>query len=84
MFTIYVLRNETSGKIYIGQTENLDLRIRNHNERKFGPRSFTALNKGRWKLVYKENRNTRKEAIRREKELKSSRGRNFVKTILGP
>ena len=84
MFTVYVLRNEVSGKIYIGQTNNFEKRIKQHNDENFDERAYTSLNKGKWLLVYKEEFSTRKEAMIREKQLKSSRGRNFIKkTIKG-
>jgi len=84
MFTVYVLRNEHSSKIYIGQTNNFEKRIKQHNDENFDRRSYTSLNRGIWVLVYKEQFLTRREAIVREKQLKSSRGRVFIKTkILG-
>ena len=84
MFTVYVLRNEHSSKIYIGQTNNFEKRIKQHNDENFDRRSYTSLNRGIWVLVYKEQFLTRREARIREKQLKSSRGRNFIKTkILG-
>ena len=80
MFYVYVLKNEQSGKIYIGQTSNLEKRITQHHDQSFDKRSYTKLNKGTWLLVYKEIFETREEARVREKQLKSSRGRNFIKT----
>ena len=82
MYYVYVLQNKESNKIYIGQTSNLEKRIRQHNDSEFDKRSFTKLNKGEWLLVHKEDFETRKEAMKREKELKSSRGRDFIKTII--
>ena len=81
MFFIYVLLNELSGKIYIGQTENLKKRLGQHNDPNFdvfGKNAYTKINHGTWKLVYSEEFQTRVEAIRREKALKSSRGRHFI------
>lgn len=80
MFYVYVLLNKLTGRIYIGQTKNLEHRVRWHNEQNFDKRAYTKLNRGEWILVYHETFKTRKEAIRREKELKSSRGRNFIHT----
>jgi len=85
MFYVYAIKSESSGKIYIGQTANLEERIKRHN--KFLPirnKSYTFKNQGPWKLIYKEEYSIRKEAIKREKELKSFRGRNFIKSLLGP
>lgn len=84
MYYVYVIKNARSGKIYIGQTENLQKRLNQHNDQEFDKRAYTKLNKGMWNIVHSETLNTRREAIRREKELKSSRGRNFIYTkILG-
>ena len=79
MYTVYVLRNGKSGKIYIGQTSNYEKRLVQHNDPTFDMRSYTSLNKGKWVLLYKEEYKTRKEARIREKQLKSSRGRQFIK-----
>lgn len=79
----YVIKSEYNGKIYIGQTDNLELRLRRHNgtlPSKKG--SYTRINKGPWRLVYHEVFNTRGEAIMREKYLKSHRGRDWLKTII--
>lgn len=85
MFYTYILINELSGKIYIGQTNNLEKRVAQHNNSKFslyGKNAYTKLNKGTWKLIYSENFETRGEAMKREEELKSSRGRNFIHTTI--
>jgi len=79
-YFVYVIQNAERGKMYIGQTENLSKRLARHN--KILPSkqsSFTSKMSGAWKLVYSEECVTRKEAMKREKELKSYRGREFVK-----
>lgn len=81
MFTTYVIQNSESSVIYIGQTADLDKRLKRHNGLLPNKAtSFTSRNKGTWKLIYSEVFSTRKEAMKREKELKSSRGRTFIKT----
>ncbi len=68
----------------MGQTSNLDLRLKRHNGELRGKiNSFTHKNLGPWMVVYKEEFSTRKEAIKREKELKSFKGREFIKNLLG-
>jgi putative endonuclease len=82
MFYTYTLKSKLTGKIYIGQTENLNLRLKRHNQKlKSKNRSYTKINKGPWQLIYKEEFKTRKEAIKREKELKSAQGRKFIKSL---
>ncbi|MBI2022103.1 GIY-YIG nuclease family protein [Candidatus Daviesbacteria bacterium] len=81
MFIVYVLHNRQRNKLYIGQTADLLKRLDRHNDSlRSKHRSFTKINSGEWKLVYKEEYNTRFEALLREKQLKSSRGRSFVKS----
>ncbi|KKR37796.1 hypothetical protein A2361_00285 [Candidatus Woesebacteria bacterium RIFOXYB1_FULL_40_26] len=81
MYYVYALFNRENNKIYIGQTENLEERIWLHNNKTF-KNSYTSRFSGRWKLIYKEEFLSRKEALRREKQLKSCRGREFVKKYI--
>lgn len=82
-FFAYVIQSEYSGKIYIGQTDNLEFRLRRHNGTfPSNKRSYTRINKGSWKLVYHETFNSRKEARVREKYLKSHRGRDWLRTFI--
>jgi putative endonuclease len=80
MFFTYAIYNKIKDKIYIGHTKDLEQRIERHNQ--LLPNkltSYTSKNRGLWKLVYQEEFETRGEAMKREKELKTSRGRYFIK-----
>ncbi len=77
---VYALYNQEASKIYIGQTANLDQRLASHNQ-KHG-NHFTAKFQGEWKLIYSESVTTRSEALKREKQLKSFRGREFLKKYI--
>jgi putative endonuclease len=80
---VYVIRNFIKDKIYIGHTSDLKNRLKRHNGiLKNNPESFTSKNTGIWRLMYKEEFNTRQEAIIREKQLKSYQGRKFIKNII--
>lgn len=84
MYWVYVLKSASSGKIYIGQTENLILRLDRHNGLLASKKkSYTKLNTGPWVIVYKENLQTRPEAIKRERFLKSHVGRDLIRKFLG-
>ena len=78
MYSVYALYNCKNKKIYIGQTENLKVRLELH-EGKIFLNSYTARFDGEWKLIYTEKVKDRKEAWIREKQLKSYRGREFIK-----
>ncbi len=64
-------------KIYIGQTSNLEERLKLHNDKVF--KGYTSRFDGSWIIVYSEVAVNRGEALRREKQLKSYRGRQFIK-----
>ncbi len=82
MFYVYVIRN-INNKIYIGYTSDLQKRLLRHNGVLSNKtKSFTYKNKGPWEIVYNEIFDTRAEAMKREKELKSSRGRDFIRNLL--
>ena len=79
MYYVYAVYNKKHGKFYIGQTDNLEVRLRLHNKKEF-VNSYTARFDGEWTLIYTEQVSDRKEALRREKQLKSYRGREFIKS----
>jgi putative endonuclease len=83
MFTSYVIYNKIRDKIYIGYTADLIKRLKRHNKKlPSKTASFTSKNNGSWGLIYNEDFSTRKEAIRREKELKSFKGREFIRSLI--
>ena len=80
MYIVYVIYNSECGKMYIGQTINLEERLRQHNEKTF--KGFTSRYRGNWSVVYQEKTKNRSDAIKREKQLKSYRGREYVKKYI--
>ncbi|MBI3955823.1 GIY-YIG nuclease family protein [Candidatus Gottesmanbacteria bacterium] len=81
MYYVYAVYNQENNKIYVGQTENIDERLKLHNSKEFKG-SYTSRFSGNWKLVYKEEVKTRKEALVREKQLKSYQGRQLIKRFI--
>ena len=77
-YTVYVMKDRHH-RIYIGQTQNIDERIAEHQT---GSTRSTR-NRGPYRLVYSEQYNTRIEAIHRETALKSGQGRAWLKAKLG-
>ncbi|MFA5020990.1 MAG: GIY-YIG nuclease family protein [Patescibacteria group bacterium] len=78
MYYVYAIFNQKHDKIYIGQTEDLNIRIEQHNCG-FFKKCYTASFDGMWTLVYSEVFETREDALKREKQLKSFRGREFIR-----
>ena len=78
MFFVYVLRSELTGKRYVGSTGNLDARLLQHERGK-----VRSTKGGRpWKLVYRQQFETNREARRRELSLKTGQGRAELDRVL--
>jgi putative endonuclease len=77
-YWVYILQNEETGKLYKGQTSNLDKRIERHNTDESGSMRYTHKQKGPWRLIYSEMYPTRAEAMKRERFLKSGQGREWI------
>jgi putative endonuclease len=75
MYTVYVLFSKKFNKIYIGYTNDLENRIISHNE--LGKKGW-ALRFRPWTLVHSEEFNTKAEALLKEKQLKSGKGREWI------
>ena len=82
MLLVYVLQNP-DGKLYIGQTDNLDRRSVQHNDPAYTLTQKTKRFRGPWKLVYSEEVLSRSAALTREKALKSGQARMWLKGRLG-
>lgn len=82
MFYVYAVQNEQTGKIYIGQTADLERRLKRHNQELSTKKSsFTTKHLGNWKYIYIEECNDRPSALLREKQLKTAKGRGFIKNM---
>jgi len=75
---IYVLKSKKDLKRYIGLTNNLESRISLHNNGKVE----STKNRRPLVLLYYEEIEDRAEAAKREKFLKSGKGREFLDSIL--
>lgn len=82
MYAVYAIYNKKHNKIYIGQTEDIYRRVEEHNDSTNQNHTYTRKIDGSWILVYKEFLSNRKEALVREKQLKSYRGRQFIKQYI--
>ena len=79
MFTVYVLYSLKYDKIYIGFTSDIKSRILSHNEK--AKKGWTIRFRP-WEIIYTEEKESKKDAMDREKQLKSSRGRDWIRNTL--
>ena len=78
MYYTYIIESIRYKIRYVGSTHNLEKRIRDHNE---GMAQYTK-SRGPWKLICQEQYATRSEAVRREKFLKTGKGREYLANYL--
>ena len=77
-FYVYILHNHSKNFIYIGYSENLRQRIQEHNEGKVKSTKFYKP----LSLIFYEAYLSKKDAKRREKYLKTNKGRKTLITML--
>ncbi|MCA9390189.1 GIY-YIG nuclease family protein [candidate division WWE3 bacterium] len=78
MYYTYVLLSEKDNKFYTGFTNDLKKRLVDHNNGKV----FSTKHRAPLKLVYYEACCNEDDAKRREKSLKSGRGKAYLKKHL--
>ena len=75
-YYVYVIENNHDLSWYIGFTVNFRERLQEHNS---GKSPYTSRKEGNWKIIYAECYLSKKDALSREKFLKSGSGRRFLK-----
>ena len=78
MFYTYILYSKVFDRIYVGQSDDLPGRLARHKKgRVKSTKAFRP-----WELIYSEKFQSRSEAMRREKELKIHKGRDWIREKL--
>jgi putative endonuclease len=78
MYFIYILKSELDNNFYVGYTHDIDQRLQDHEN---GNVTSTK-NRRPLKLVYFEACLNQQDATHREKYLKTSWGKRYIKTRL--
>ena len=83
-FFVYIVENP-NGKFYVGQTEDLDRRVRQHNDPSHSEMKYTTKHTGPWELVWFEEHSDRASAMTRERFIKSRKSATWIrKHLLSP
>ena len=78
MYYVYILKSLKDNMLYIGYTNNLKRRIKEHNDGE----SKSTRNRRPLKLVYYEACLNQSDALHREKYLKTTYGHRYLKNRL--
>ena len=78
MFYIYILQSQQDAKLYVGYTNDIRRRLKEHNSGK------VTITKHRrpFKLIYLEGYLNQQDATSREKFFKTGWGRTYLKRVL--
>ena len=74
-YVVYILYSRKYDKIYIGFTSNLIARFKSHNE--LGTKGYTKRYRP-WEVIFVDFYKSKREAMIREKYLKSGVGRSWI------
>ena len=78
MYTVYVLYSGEENKFYIGQTEDIDRRFKEHK----AGHNHTTLRYKNPTLVYLESYINKQDSMRREKYFKTTAGKRTLRLML--
>lgn len=77
-YYVYVLKSINRNFIYVGFTTNLKIRLKNHNNREELSTKYYAP----FELIHYEAYRNEKDAKRREKYFKTTKGKTTLRTML--
>lgn len=77
MYYLYILRSQKNNKYYVGCTDNIERRLKEHNK---GLSTYTK-NQRPWELKYKEEYSSLSEARRRERQIKNWKKRAAIERL---
>jgi putative endonuclease len=78
VFYTYIIQSEPTGRYYIGSTQDIEERLKRHNE---GRGKYTK-NKGPWKLRYTEKFADLSSARKRENFIKRQKSKKYIETLI--
>ena len=77
-YYVYLIKS-IEGFIYKGMADNIQRRLVEHNDKTL---SFWTKRGTDWKLIYEEEFESKTEALKREKWLKTGVGREYLERVL--
>ncbi len=78
MYNTYILQSTIDHRYYIGSCEDVEKRLNQHNTGRVRATKYGIP----WDLVYKEQFENRKDAYRRELQIKSYKGGRAFKELI--
>lgn len=79
MYKVYILQSEINSKYYTGYSSNIEKRIEQHNQ----GQNISTKSGIPWKIIYTESYPNKKDAWLRERQIKSYKGGEAFKKLIG-
>ncbi len=76
-YAVYILQSEKTGRYYVGHSEEVEKRLRQHN----AGESASTRHGVPWRLIYREVCKSRSDAIRRETQIKKRGIERFLRGV---
>jgi len=77
MYVTYGLYSKKFDRLYVGHSNNIERRFKLHNDGRVpSTRPYRP-----YELIYSEYFETKADAVKREKDLKTTRGRRFLRSL---
>lgn len=78
MWTLYILQSKSSGRFYVGHTNDQERRLAEHQS----GQTTSTRNRGPWKVAYREEYESKQPAADRERQIKSWKSRVAIHSII--
>ncbi len=78
MWWVYILQSETTGRFYVGHTNDLERREVEHNS----GQTKSTKNRGPWKVVHRERFDSKEAAYARERQIKSWKSHRSIQELI--
>lgn len=78
MWWVYILQSESTGRFYVGHTNDLERREVEHNS----GQTKSTKNRGPWKVVHREPFDGKESAYARERQIKSWKSHRSIQELI--
>jgi putative endonuclease len=81
MYFVYILKSETKSRYYVGSTDEVNRRLRQHNGELPGLGRSTVAGRP-WRLVFSAPFESRSEAMAAERFIKKTKSRFWIEKLI--
>jgi len=80
-YRVYILQSKTTGRYYCGHTDDLDRRLRQHNDPDYHGSKTTKRFEGPWVVVWSQEGESRGKAMVLERQIKKRGTQRFPQNM---